>query len=83
MEWRPSILVMPWSQDSGRYGMEPTRQATCAVDGRTREMELPKSPGAQKIMRKFQTLDNELFTLWDFAFVLIQLKVCSGSSLLE
>lgn len=79
VQWRPSILVMPGSQDSGRCGMEPTRQAMCAVGGRAGEMELPKSPGVQKIMRKFQfmskfeTLDNELFTLWDFAFVLIQL----------
>lgn len=48
---------------------EPSGQVGCAIDGRAREVELPKSFGAQNIMgSRSLTLS---FILLDFGFPLI------------
>lgn len=47
------------------------RKIMCVVDVRTKEVELPKSLGTQKITSDYQMGDTEIFTLLDFIFALI------------
>lgn len=41
-----------WSQP------DPKRQALCVVDGRTREVEIHKSSGDQKIMKEYHMYNS-------------------------
>ena len=62
-----SILQMPvlWDDHKGQWQWSqpvPNRQAAYAVNGRAREVQLPKDSRTQKVMRESQTLDIESFT---------------------
>lgn len=54
MEWK-------WSK--------PTEQKLCVVDGKAREVELPRALGVQKILSGYQMQSTELFTLVKFGLL--------------